>query len=132
MCTFTGAKMGAVPCAFTSATWSSASNTTLLQVDSSGSPVVSAQFTLAATPMADVSYGGGMAGTECSISLDDGTKRWVANTVMALGACALSLRSVRVSMMTSTSRSYELHGGFSASLEPEDGVGGTLGVQSSF
>jgi hypothetical protein len=52
--------------------------------------------------------------------------------MMSIGACSLSIRSVRTVTTTADMRTYELHGGFTASVEPEDGDGGTVTVMSSF
>lgn len=129
MCTFTGGKMGSVPCSFQSAQWVSAGNRTTIKVGTAmgASTTVTAQFVVTSKPMA-VNYSGGMADTECTIVLNDGTKTWTSDTTMALGACALNIRSVRAEAMDT----FDLHGGFSASLQPDDGTGGDVTMQSSF
>ncbi|MBK7860693.1 MAG: hypothetical protein IPJ65_19240 [Archangiaceae bacterium] len=133
MCAFSGGKTGSVPCAFGSATWVQSTNRTTLQVSSGSgaSPAVSAQFVISSTPGTS-SYSGGNGDTECTIDVTEGSKHWSASSVMALGACSLTLRSVRVTMDGTSMRTYDLHGGFSASVEPDDGMGGAVTLTSSF
>ena len=73
-----------------------------------------------------------LGGTECTVDVTEGARHWGASTVMSVGACTVSLRSVRTVMDTSTLRTYELHGGFTASVEPDDAMGGTVTVMGSF
>lgn len=133
MCTFSGGKTGSVGCGFTGATWAQASNRTTIQVDSvsGAATTVSAQFIIASTPGTST-YSAGIGDTECNVSVTQGGRTWGASTMMSIGACSLSIRTVRTVTMTADMRTYELHGGFTASVEPEDGDGGTVTVMSSF
>jgi hypothetical protein len=133
MCTFSGGKTGAVSCAFTSATWSQSTNRTVIQIDSASgaATTVSVQFSLASTPGTST-YSGGSGDTECTIDVTEGGRHWAASTAMSIGACVLTLRTVRMLTDTMGTRTYDLHGGITASVEPDDGMGGTVTVQSSF
>ena len=132
-CTFSGGKTDSVSCAFTRATWAQSSNRTTIQIDSAmgATTTVSAQFVIASTPGTST-YSAGIGDTECTIDVTEGVRHWGASTLMSLGACSLSLRTVREVTNAMGMRTYELHGGFTASTEPDDGMGGTVTVMSSF
>ena len=134
MCTFSGGKSGAVKCTFTSATWEQASNRTVIQLDSEmGAPTtVSAQFSVLGTPSVNTMYSGGTADTECTVDVTEGTLHWGASTGMSTGGCVLQVRTVRETSSTATMRTYDLHGGYSASVQPDDPDGGSVIVQLSF
>ncbi|MBL8955481.1 MAG: hypothetical protein JNK82_32200 [Myxococcaceae bacterium] len=134
LCAFSGGKSGSVPCTFTSATWLQSTNRTTIQVDSApgAATAVSAQFSISGTPRAATTYSGGTADTECTIDVTDGPRRWSASTTMALGGCVVAVRTVRELSNVNDMRTYDLHGGFTASTEPDDGDGGTVTVQNSF
>jgi hypothetical protein len=131
MCTFTGGKTGAVMCGFQSAAWDSAANRTTISVGTptGATPSVLATYIIASKPMA-VSYSGGMADTTCTLTINDGSRSWTADTGMSLGACALMLRSVLTS--DAGNDMFTLHGALSASLQPDDGMGSAVTMQSSF
>jgi hypothetical protein len=128
-----GGKTGSVGCTFTSATWTQSTNRTVIQIDSAAgaATTVSAQFSIASTPGSST-YSGGSADTECTIDITEGGRHWGASTLMSVGACVMTLRTVRMVSDSMGTRTYELHGGFTASAEPDDGMGGTVTVQNSF
>ena len=134
MCVFSGGKGGAVPCTFTSATWLQSTNRTTIQVDSAtgAATTVSAQFSISGTPRASTTYSGGTSDTECAIDITEGGRHWGASTTMAIGGCVVTVRTVREVSNTGATRTYDLHGGYTGSTQPDDGDGGTVTVQNSF
>ncbi len=134
MCTFSGGKSGAVPCTFTSATWLQGTNRTTIQLDSSAgaAATVSAQFSILGTPRAGTMYSGGTGDTECTVEITEGGRHWGASTTMSTGACLVTVRTVRELTNAGGMRTYDLHGGYSASLQPDDGDGGNVTVLLSY
>jgi len=134
MCTFTGGKTGAVPCTFTSATWLQSTNRTIIKLDSAmGAPTtVAAEFSISGTPRASTSYSGGSGDTECTVDVTEGMRHWGASTSMSIGACVLTMRTVRELSNTTDMRTYDLHGAYTVSTSPDDMMGGSVTVQLSF